>query len=232
MSARKTHTSFYASASCMGVSDQYVLLSRVLFDVDIPLASALFLTTGSRSLCCKICTSSLLPSRSSTQPCPLPPAPCSHPQITSAAPTIGNRSSCCASCFSSHFPPPSFPCLHPRIQVHVPHVTLRPLLTPPDYKRRTYYWESVILLRKLFLVIAAVFLGSVSNALQLSVMLAVVVVALSWQMLSSPYRIHHMNTLVSTVEMTNFHYTALSSPYSLEHNLYSTVQVAVAGAEV
>lgn len=64
-----------------------------------------------------------------------------------------------------------------------------------DYRRKSYYWESIIFLRKLALVMITVFAASVDALLQLLGVLFVAVLALAVQIIFKPYQLKRMNFL-------------------------------------
>jgi hypothetical protein len=63
------------------------------------------------------------------------------------------------------------------------------------YVRKRFYWEFVILYRKILLVSALVFLASVSAAVQAQTVLAVLLISVIYQIHISPFAVSAMNTL-------------------------------------
>ena len=63
------------------------------------------------------------------------------------------------------------------------------------YIRKRFYWEFVILYRKILLVSALVFLASVSAAIQAQTVLAVLLLSVIYQIHISPFAVSAMNTL-------------------------------------
>lgn len=63
------------------------------------------------------------------------------------------------------------------------------------YVRKRFYWEFVILYRKILLVSALVFLASVSAAVQAQTVLLVLLISVIYQIHISPFAVNAMNTL-------------------------------------
>ncbi|GAX73318.1 hypothetical protein CEUSTIGMA_g772.t1 [Chlamydomonas eustigma] len=64
-----------------------------------------------------------------------------------------------------------------------------------DYRDECFYWESVVMLRKLLIILVVVFLVTYGNVMQVVVALGIIIVAMVVQMIMDPYRLERMEFL-------------------------------------
>lgn len=82
-----------------------------------------------------------------------------------------------------------------RIALHSPSVQMQYSFLYKGYQRSRYFWEFVILYRKIALVMALVFLASFSPAIQAQTILAILLFSVIFQIYIQPFNIAIMNTL-------------------------------------
>ena len=82
-----------------------------------------------------------------------------------------------------------------RIALHSPSVQMQYSFLYKGYQRNRYYWEFVILYRKITLVMVLVFLASYSAAIQAQTILAILLFSVIFQIYIQPFNISIMNSL-------------------------------------
>ena len=82
-----------------------------------------------------------------------------------------------------------------RIALHNPKVQMQYSFLYKGYQRERYFWEFVILYRKIALVMSLVFLASVSAAVQAQTVLLILLISIIFQIYIQPFNIPIMNIL-------------------------------------
>ena len=82
-----------------------------------------------------------------------------------------------------------------RIALHSPKVQMQYSFLYKGYQREHYFWEFVILYRKIALVVTLVFLASVSAAIQAQTILFILILSIASQIYIRPFNIAIMNVL-------------------------------------